>query len=77
VSLTATAILFVAFLLTWLLREVPLRQTSAGEGRTGDPRPDRRREMTLFTVHPEAVLYMDGVGYRERLSGQPAPHTRP
>jgi len=32
VFLTATGIIVLAFLLTWLLREVPLRQTSAGEG---------------------------------------------
>jgi EmrB/QacA subfamily drug resistance transporter len=32
VFLTATAIAFAAFLLTWLLREVPLRQTARAEG---------------------------------------------
>jgi hypothetical protein len=32
VFLTATAIAFAAFLLTWLLQEVPLRQTARAEG---------------------------------------------
>ena len=32
VFLAATGVSLLAFLLTWLLREVPLRQTSAGEG---------------------------------------------
>jgi EmrB/QacA subfamily drug resistance transporter len=32
VFLTATGVIFIGFLLTWLLREVPLRQTSADAG---------------------------------------------
>ena len=44
VFLTATGIIVIAFLLTWLLREVPLRQTSAGEGDAGSIPPPRGDE---------------------------------
>jgi EmrB/QacA subfamily drug resistance transporter len=57
VFLTASGVMAIAFGLSWLLREVPLRETTVATEETGDPSPaTQNRPATAFTGDRGRVL---------------------